>query len=573
MRVSQKGPRARTPEVSRLDRPADSLPRWSGPYTPGVNVTPPPPARQADPEARLRGLSTTVAANLRRARQAMQAGDAAAAELAVLAACTQAPAHPESLRWAARVDLLRGCHAQAAARIDAALAQWPADPELLLDAALMAHGRDDDPAVMAFLLRARDAARDTALLLRVAIESDRLGHDGLAAESAAAALARAPGMVPALLQRGRSLNALGRVVEATAAFRAVLGAHPDHPGAWFSLLEQKTVRLTPDELGALERAEANCRGDDEDRCLLGFALGRALEDAGRHADAFAALGRANALARRVRPWDAAAFSRQVDAVLGAFDAPVAAAASARGAEVLFVVGLPRSGTTLIEQVLAAHPQVEGASELPYLYQVVDAQSRRRGIPFPEWVATATPADWDGMGADYLRRSARWRERKPTATDKMPANWLLAGAALAMLPGTRVVALHRDPLETAWSCYKQYFARDLVGFAYDFGDIAAYWRDYERATRRFTARFPDRFRIQRYEDFVDDPEGQTRELLAFCGLPFDPACLRFHEAERSVRTASAAQVRQPLRRDTARTAAYGALLDPLRALLGRDRDPP
>jgi hypothetical protein len=138
--------------------------------------------------------------------------------------------------------------------------------------------------------------------------------------------------------------------------------------------------------------------------------------------------------------------------------------------------------------------------------------------------------------------------------------------MAMLPGCRVIAVQRDPVETCWSCYKQLFARDSVGFAYDFGDLAAYWRDFDRLSRFFAARDPQRFRIQRYEDFVADPEGQTRALLDFCGLPFDEACLRFHEATRSVRTASAGQVRQPLRRDTARTAAYGALLDPLRALL-------
>lgn len=529
-------------------------------------IAPPPPARTADPEARLRGLPSSAAQNLRRARQAFESGDLGGAELAVLAACTLASTHPESLRWAAQVDLLRGRPAAAQERLDAALAQWPADPELLLMAARVADARGDAGAARAAIQAVTAAARDPGLLLRAAMEADRQGYEDLSLACAESALARDPRLLPALLQRGRCLTALGRIGEAADAFRAVLARDPAHPGAWFSLLEQKTARIAPAELAMLERADAGFRGGDEDRCLLAFALGRALEDAGRHADAFAALARANALARRSRPWDAAGFSRQVDAMLAAFDGDVARAEPPRGTEVVFVVGLPRSGTTLIEQVLAAHPRVEGASELPYLYQVVDAHSRRRGLAFPGWVGAATPADWAALGDEYLARSARWRERKPTATDKLPANWFLAGAALSMLPECRVVALHRDPVETAWSCYKQLFARDLVGFAYGFDDIAAYWHDYARATQRLAQRFPRRFRIQRYEAFVADPEGQTRELLDFCGLPFDPACLRFHEAERSVRTASAAQVRQPLRKDTARTAAYGALLDPLREAL-------
>jgi hypothetical protein len=137
----------------------------------------------------------------------------------------------------------------------------------------------------------------------------------------------------------------------------------------------------------------------------------------------------------------------------------------------------------------------------------------------------------------------------------------------MLPGARVIDCRRDPVETCWSCYKQLFAPGRAGFAYDFSTLAAYWRDYDRLCRFWATRHPTKVRAQSYERFVAEPEAETRALLEFCGLDFDPACLRFHDAKRSVRTASAAQVRQPLRRDTARTGRYGKLLAPLREMLG------
>jgi len=276
--------------------------------------------------------------------------------------------------------------------------------------------------------------------------------------------------------------------------------------------------------------------------------------------------RANALVRARVPWNAATFSAGVGEVLAAFAEP-AQAADAQGGEMIFIVSLPRSGSTLTEQILAAHAQVDGGDERVDLFEVINAECRRRGQPLARWAPRASAAEWTRLGQEYLQRSARWRGTGTRATDKLPGNWLWLGAALAMLPGARVVDCRRDLLETAWSCFCHLFTIGTQDFSFDFASIGAYARDYVRAMAQWCAQYPQRIRTQSYEALIADPESQTRELLAFCGLDFDPACLRFHDAPRSVRTASASQVREPLRRDTARTAAYGVLLDPLRHELG------
>jgi len=171
-----------------------------------------------------------------------------------------------------------------------------------------------------------------------------------------------------------------------------------------------------------------------------------------------------------------------------------------------------------------------------------------------------------LSRDYLARTTRWRVERPRFTDKLPNNWPLIGAALAMLPQAKFVDCRRDPIETCWSCYKQLFAPGLVRYAYDLGELGAYWRDYDRLSRFWAERYPASVRAQGYEALLAEPESEIRALLDFCGLSFDDACLRFHESKRSVRTASSGQVRQPLRRDTARAARYGDLLAPLRNAL-------
>jgi Flp pilus assembly protein TadD len=515
---------------------------------------------------RTRGLPPLVVGRLREVAQFLEQGNLAAAELALMSAAIKAPQHPEVLRWSGSLLLRQGRHAEAVAEFERALVARPHDAVLLsLLASACTDVGEDDRALAALRAAAAHATEPTELM-HVANELDRHGYIEDALSQAERLLADDPDDATARLLRARSLHTLGRTDEAAAEFRSLIARGRELPAAWYGLLDQKTVRISETELASLERLEASGKFTGDPGNLLSYALGTAYESAGRYEQAFAAFARANAYARAQRPWDAARFSAQVDAVRDAFDQVHTRAEGDQGSEVVFVVGLPRSGTTLIEQVLAAHPEVEGASELPYLYRIIDAESNERGVPFPLWVPSATAADWQRLGRRYLDASARWRTQRPRSTDKLPANWFLAGAVMAMLPGARIVGLRRDPVETCWSCYKQLFAKGLVGFAYDFESLAAYCRDYIRLSSFWAARDPQRFRVQVYEEFVAEPEAQVRALLDFCGLPFDEACLRFNEAQRSVRTASAAQVRQPLRKDTARSARYGDLLAPLRNLL-------
>jgi len=304
------------------------------------------------------------------------------------------------------------------------------------------------------------------------------------------------------------------------------------------------------------------------RHLFGFALAKALEDQGDFAQAFDILCEANASQRtslRVR-WDAAGEHRFVGAIRKAFaDAIPPSPDAAAGREVILITGMPRSGSTLVEQILASHPDVEGANEIRDMPRLIDAESRRRGSAFPSWVSNATAEDWQRLGQEYLARTARWRTAKPRFTDKNLVGWHFTGAALAMLPAARVIIVRRDPVETCLACYRHSFTEEAA-FTCDLDDLADYYGDFLRLTRLWREKYPARVFDLQYEVLVADPEPVIRRVLDFCGLPFDPACLAFHETSRAVLTPSASQVRQPLRRDTARSARYGDKLDRLRQRL-------
>ena len=503
---------------------------------------------------------------LDRVIELIEQGDVTTAEQYLIIALAESPAHPELMRGLGALQLRRGYVEQAVATLLAASASLPGDVgvRVALASAFAASDRHDE--ALGALGDAAAFARNVDEWLSIGILADHEGYSELAGRAAGRALMLDRENAQALLLRGRSSQILGRIEAAALDYRAVTARPQVAARAWFALADLKTVKLSAAELSALERMFKRTDASLDDRTMLAFALGKGLEDAGDYTRAFETFERANQLARMQRFWSAADFSAQVDEVTSAFMARTTGAPGDFGKEVIFLVGLPRSGTTLIEQVLAAHSQVEGASELPYLNMVIAAESKRLRQPFPRWAAQASPGDWQRLGSEYLRLSARWRAQRPVATDKLPENWLLAGAAVAMMPGARVVDCRRDALETCWSCYKQLFAPGRVGFAYNFASLAAYWHDYVRASGAWSELFPERYRLQLYEAFVAEPEAQTRLLLQFCGLEFEAACLRSHEAQRSVRSASAAQVRQPLQRNTARTAPYAELLDPLRRLL-------
>jgi len=349
--------------------------------------------------------------------------------------------------------------------------------------------------------------------------------------------------------------------KATAAYRAALREDPSAAHAWWGLANLKTVRFEAADADALASHFRDNR--TADRPALGFALAKALEDQDRYAEALDVLHEANALRRRQQPWNASAFSREVDEIEAAFASlPASTGDATFGREAIFIASLPRSGSTLAEQIVATHPEVEGAGEITDLAAVIAEESARTALAWPAWAQRSDAATWHRLGARYLERTARFRTERPQFTDKALSNWLNLGAAAAMLPGARFVHCRRDPVETALSCYRQWFNRGQA-WTYALDDIVAYWRDHERLMRVWKERLPGRVFTLDHEALLTEPEATVRALLDFFGLPFDARCLEFHRNERSVRTASAAQVREPLARRTDRASHYGALLDPLR----------
>lgn len=384
------------------------------------------------------------------------------------------------------------------------------------------------------------------------------------------ALACDPNLTAARGALGDLLNSVGDGAGAAACFRACAQDRAQAPRAWSRIANLKTLRMSADDVAALRRLAADASLREDERVSVGYALSKALEDQDDYPAAFAVLQQASASKRRQVTWDASRFTAWIDAIDAAFVPPIAGVDDPDfGREAIFVIGMPRSGSTLTEQILASHPQVEGASELTDLHGVLNAESQRRDVEFPHWVGQATPADWRRLGEDYLRRTARWRQRRPRFTDKGLDNWPLVGAAVAMLPGASFVNCRRDALETCLSCYRQLFHHGNFA-SYDLRELAACWRDYDRLCRVWRERYPTRVFDAVHEDLLADPQAQVRRLLEFIGLPFDSACLQFHRTARAVNTFSAGQVRQPLRRDTARAQRYGALLDPLRAALAGER---
>lgn len=451
--------------------------------------------------------------------------------------------------------------------LNEAAAMDPENAGIQADLAITAFELDRFDTALSHMQRACDLAPGKASMW---FNQARMLHGRGAHAEARDALLKAlqcePEHISAHMLLAEICASRGNGTEAARLYREILKRQPFDARVWLSLANLKTTRLDAKDVSRLQQALAQKSLDDAARASLGFALAKALEDSQQFEQAFDALDQANGVMSRKLRWNAAAAEADIRAIAQAFASPVAADESVRrGEEVIFIVSLPRAGSTLVEQILASHPDVEGGGELLDLQQTLDEESQRRGAPFPAWVADIGTDDWARLGNRYLERTAHLRSTHQRSTDKNLINWQFVGAIRAMLPGARIVVCTRDPLETCLSCYRQMFNTGN-GFSYDLDDMARRWHDFDRTIRQWKSEYPGRIFELRHEALLEDPQGEVEALLEACRLHFDDACLAFHDNDRVVRTASAAQVRQPLRRNTAVADRYGTRLDRLRQLL-------
>jgi tetratricopeptide (TPR) repeat protein len=386
-----------------------------------------------------------------------------------------------------------------------------------------------------------------------------------------------PGEARLWLSYGHALRSTGRQDECIAAYRRCISIAPGFGEAYWSLANLKTYRFAEAEIEAMRAALQRADLRDEDRYHLEFSLGKALEDAADYAASFAHYAAGNARRRKSAGYraDETTAHMQRSKVLftpSFFDARAGSGASAP--DPIFVVGLPRAGSTLIEQILSSHSQVEGTMELPDISHLARELGGQKGdaSKYPETLADLDREKLMQLGEAYLARTRVQRKSgRPFFIDKMPNNFAHIGMIHLILPNARIIDARRHPMANCFSAFKQHFARGQT-FTYDLNDLGRYYRDYVELMSHFDEVLPGRVHRVHYERMVADTEGEVRRLLAYCGLAFEDACLRFNETERAVRTASSEQVRRPIFSDAVEQwRHYEQWLEPLREALGPAMD--
>jgi len=384
-----------------------------------------------------------------------------------------------------------------------------------------------------------------------------------AIEILTALVAEYPHQARVWLNYGHVLKTAGRQDEAVRAYRKCLQLAPQASEAWFTLANLKTLRFSAEDVAAMQAALARPEATTDDRVHLNFALGKAREDSAIYDESFAYYSAGNALRRGQIQYRAEETTAAVEQSRALFTRQFFDTRQGSGApapDPIFIVGLPRAGSTLIDQILSNHSQVEGTMEL---YDMIDL-ARESGKVLPN----LPDSELRSLGERYLQRTRIQRKTgTPYFIDKMPNNFLHAGLIATILPNAKIIDARRHPLACGFSVYKQHFARGQH-FSYDLADIGRYYRDYVDLMAHFDEILPGRVHRVHHEALVEDTENEVRRLLEYCGLPYEASCLRFYENERPVRTASSEQVRRPIFRDgLEQWRHYQPWLEPLNAALG------
>lgn len=462
------------------------------------------------------------------------------------------PRNVEGMRLLAKIGIELGILDDAEFLLESAVAFEPDNIQLKLDYTDVLRRRQkfDRARAQAQTLHENDP-ENPMFQSQLAIESMQTGDFDRAFELFDAVLERLPRDPATLTSKGHALKTLGQTDEAITSYRAAVSAKPDHGDAYYALANLKTYRFEDAEIDAMRAQAARPDLAFMDRVHLSFALGKALEDRGDYEASFKHYDEGNALKRAQTRYSADAMTRELAAQKEFCTAELFAKQAGAGHDApdpIFIVGLPRAGSTLLEQILASHSKIDGTLELPNILALAHRlRGRKAGQSrYPEILHELTDEQFTKFGEQFINDTRTHRQDGPSFIDKMPNNFRHIGLIHLILPNAKIIDARRAPMDCCFSGFKQLFAEGQE-FTYGLTEIGRYYADYVDLMEHWDTVLPGKVLRVQHEDVLDDLEGQTRRMLEFIGVPFEQECLEFHKTDRAVRTASSEQVRQPINR--------------------------
>lgn len=520
-----------------------------------------------------RGFGVKAYPHLVRAELDLKEGRYDAASAQVIQHLRQMPNEPRGTALLGTIALKTGALVQAEQFLRSALSLGASGVDVQRDLASAIYQQERlGEALHAFsFLEGRSA--DPQIVSLKAITLDKLGRNSDALEVHESLVGKHPSQPQYWIAYGHSLRAAGRTDEAIAAYRRAVMIDDERGEAWWGLANIKSKVLTDDDIGAMETALKRAI-DLINVVPLHFALGRAWDDRKDYSSAFHHFSEGNRLRAETINYSAVELTLEVDEFIQRFDPAAFKAAEDRQGEAtpVFLISMPRAGSTLLEQMLDRHPEIEAVGELPYiralLRSALEIHTRRAPIKVPELIERLGPGEAQAFGQDYLNRAKLHRRRNARYfVDKMPMNWSDILFIRKILPTARFIEIRRSAMDCCFSNYVHYFSRAHAA-SFDQHDIGKCYVDYARLMDHIGGAAPGAISQLRYETLVEDPEAQLRSLCSDLGLPFDSDMLRFYESDRVVRTPSAEQVRRPLNRSgMGAWKPYAQWLGPLRDSLG------
>lgn len=490
------------------------------------------------------------------------------------------PHHVEAMRLLADIGGRLGVLEDADFLLESAIEFEPDNVQLRIDYIQILRKRQKYDAALSHckILYERDHQNPVFQSL-YAIESMQIGDYDKALALFDRVLETLPNDPVTLTSRGHALKTFGRHDEAVQSYQSAFASDPGHGDAYYGLANLKTYKFSDDEIAAMRAQEDSNQLSYQHRIHICFSLGKAYEDRQDFDASFAYYERGNSLKRNQSRYDADQMSEELEAQISACSKELFTAHAGKGYDApdpIFILGLPRAGSTLIEQILASHSQVDGTMELPNILSMAHRLRRQKQASnislYPQNLHDLDADQLHAMGKEFIESTQIHRQAAPFFIDKMPNNFRHIGLIKLILPNAKIIDARREPMACCFSGFKQLFAEGQE-FTYGLREIGQYYRDYIRLMDHWDAVLPDAILRVQHEDVLDDLEGQVRRMLEYLGLPFEQACIDFYKTKRAVRTASSEQVRQPITKASVDIwRNYEKNLQPLKDALGPILEP-